>query len=94
MGKKKNRVDLPLPKTSIKKWLIYLDVEGILEIFLFDGSNVFTLEFPDEPVVSIESGNGVILTNEQIVEVCIEIMKDMNVVFNHDFNVWEAVFKE
>ena len=92
MGRKKTRIDLPLPKTSKDKWFVYLEIEEQLEIFLFDGINIFTPEFPDEPIVSVILNDGKTLTNEQLVSVCDRIMKKMRVVYNDEFKIWEAEF--
>lgn len=94
MGRKKTRIDLPLPKTSKKKWFIYLDIEEQLEIFLFNGQQIFTPEFPEEPVVNVVLKDGIVLTSEQLISICHKIMKKMKVEYNKEFKVWEAVFVE
>lgn len=84
-------IPLPMPKTSKKKWCMYLHLDDRLEMILFDGKNCYTPDFPTIPIERIDLDDGRYITHESLVRVCNKLMKEMTIVYNKQFKIWEAL---
>lgn len=84
-------IPLPMPKTSKKKWCMYLDFDNTLEMILFDGQTAYTPDFPDIPIESIDLDDKRYITQETLGRVCTSMMKEMEIVYNKELDIWEAL---
>jgi hypothetical protein len=84
-------IPLPLPKTSKKRWLMYLNIDGVIEMVLYDGKTCFTPEFPGVPIERIDLRDGRYITQKILYRICRKNMKSMVVEYNKEYKVWEAV---
>ena len=52
-------IPLPIPPTSESKYAVYLTIDNMIEMFLYDGKQVFTPDFPDIPIerIDLKAGN-------------------------------------
>ena len=87
-------IPLPMPKTSKKKWCMYIQLDGVLEMILFDGKVCFTPDFPDIPIERIELEDNRYIPQDSLSRVCKKLMKEMDIVYNKQFKIWEALPKE
>jgi len=84
-------IPLPLPKTSIEKWCMYLNIGRDLEMVLYDGKFVYTPDFPDIPIEQIVTEDNRVITQQTLQTLCAHIMKITKVSFNKEYNIWEAI---
>lgn len=84
-------IPLPMPPTSEKKWAMYLDIEGVIEMFLYDGKQVYTPDFPDIPIVSVPLSDGREITQKALHRLFRKMMQELKVTYNKEHNIWEAL---
>ena len=84
-------IPLPMPKTSKNKWCMYLHLEDTLEMILFDGKACFTPDFPDIPIERMELEDDKYITHDSLVRVCNIMMEEMEIVYNKEMDIWEAL---
>ncbi len=84
-------IPLPMPPTTQGKFAIYLTIDGEIEMFLYDGKQVFTPDFPDIPIEKIDLRDGRVIRQETLGCICRHLMSQQEVVYNKEFNLWEAV---
>jgi hypothetical protein len=84
-------IPLPMPPTTKEKYAVYLTIGRDIEMFLYDGKQVFTPDFPDIPINKFEIGDGRIIRQETLARICRYMMSQSTVVYNEDYNIWEAV---
>ena len=84
-------IPLPMPPTSKKKWAMYLDIEGVIEMLLYDGKQVYTPDFPDIPIVSVPLRDGREITQKALHRMFRRMMQVLKVTYNKEHNIWEAL---
>lgn len=84
-------IPLPMPPTSQEKFAVYLTIGRDVEMFLYDGKQVFTPDFPDIPIDRFSIGDGRIIKQETLARICRYMMSQQTVVYNEQFDIWEAV---
>lgn len=84
-------IPLPMPPTSQEKFAIYLTIGREVEMFLYDGKQVFTPDFPDIPIDKLEIGDGRVIRQETLARICRHMMSRSMVAYNEDYKIWEAV---
>lgn len=87
-------IPLPMPKTSKKKWCMYLHLNDSLEMILYDGKTCYTSDFPNIPIERIDLDDGRYITQEGLGRACKKIMNEMDIVYNKEFKIWEALPKD
>lgn len=60
-------------------------------MFLYDGEQVFTPDFPDIPIVRINLEDGRVIRQETLARLCRHLMNRSMVAYNEDFKIWEAL---
>ena len=88
------RIPLPMPKTSKEKFAIYLNVGGEIEMFLYDGEQVFTPDFPDIPIEKFQIEDGRTIRQETLSRICRYMLKQCTIEYNKEYDVWEAVLND
>jgi len=92
MAKKSSTyIPLPMPPTTENKFAVYLTIGGDIEMFLYDGKQVFTPDFPDIPIEKINLEDGRIIRQETLARICRYFMTHQTVVYNKDYDLWEAI---
>ena len=84
-------IPLPMPPTSQEKFAVYLTIGRELEMFLYDGKQVFTPDFPDIPIDKFEIGDGRVIRQETLARICRYMMSRSMVAYNEDYKIWEAL---
>jgi hypothetical protein len=84
-------IPLPMPPTTEDKFAIYLTIDGDVEMFLYDGKQVFTPDFPDIPIERIDLKDGRAIRQETLARICRCLMIQQTVEYNKEFNFWEAL---
>ena len=87
-------IPLPMPPTSEKKFAIYLTIGSDVEMFLYDGKQVFTPDFPDIPIERIDLEDGRVIRQETLARICRYLMNQQIVEYNKQFDLWEAVLND
>lgn len=87
-------IPLPMPPTSKEKFAIYLTIGREIEMFLYDGKQVFTPDFPNIPIEKINLEDGRVIRQETLSRICRYLMKQQTVEYNKQFDLWEAVPNE
>ena len=87
-------IPLPMPPTTKDKFAVYLTINGVVEMYLYDGKYAYTPDFPDVPIDKIDLADG-----RQIKQVTLQrmfryIMKTLEVTYNKQYDLWEAVSNE
>lgn len=85
---------LPLPPTSENKFAIYLTFDGQVEMFLYDGEQVYTPDFPEIPIVRINLKDGRVVRQETLGRICRYMMLHQTVEYNKEYKLWEAVYND
>lgn len=85
---------LPMPPTSEEKFAIYLTIGREVEMFLYDGKQVFTPDFPDIPIERINLEDGRVIRQETLARICRHMMIHQTVEYNKQFDLWEAISNE
>ncbi len=84
-------IPLPMPPTTEDKFAIYLTIDGEVEMFLYDGKQVFTPDFPDIPIERINLKDGRTIRQETLARLCRHLMTQQTVEYNKEFEFWEAL---
>ncbi len=84
-------IPLSMPPTTEDKFAIYLTIEGDVEMFLYDGKQVFTPDFPDIPIERIDLKDGRTIRQETLARICRYLMSQQTVEYNKEFKFWEAL---
>ena len=84
-------IPLPMPPTTKEKYAVYLTIGREIEMFLYDGKQVFTPDFPDIPIDKFEIEDGRIIRQETLARICRYLMSQQTVEYNEMYNLWEAV---
>jgi hypothetical protein len=63
-------IPLPMPPTSKDKFAVYLTIDNNIEMFLYDGKQVFTPDFPDIPIDKIDLRDGRTIKQETLARIC------------------------
>ena len=87
-------IPLPMPPTSQEKFAIYLTIGIEVEMFLYDGKQVFTPDFPDIPIERIDLVDGRVIRQETLARICRYLMSQQTVEYNKVYKLWEAVPNE
>lgn len=87
-------VPLPMPPTTKSKYAVYLTIGRDIEMFLYDGKQVFTPDFPDIPIEKINLEDGRVIRQETLARICRYLMTQQTVEYNKQFDLWEAVPNE
>jgi len=87
-------IPLPMPPTSQDKYAIYLTIGREIEMFLYNGKQVFTPDFPDIPIERINLEDGRVIRQETLARICRYLMSQQTVEYNKQFDLWEAVPNE
>jgi hypothetical protein len=87
-------IPLPMPPTTESKFAIYLTIDGDVEMFLYDGKQVFTPDFPDIPIEKIDLRDGRTIRQETLARICRYLMTQQTVEYNKEFKFWEALPNE
>lgn len=87
-------IPLPMPPTTKEKYAVYLTIGRDVEMFLYDGKQVFTPDFPDIPIDKFEIGDGRIIRQETLARICRYMMSQSTVEYNKQYNIWEAIPNE
>jgi len=87
-------IPLPMPPTTEDKFAIYLTIDGTIEMFLYDGKQVFTPDFPDIPIERIDLKDGRTIRQETLARICRYMMTQSTVEYNEEFKFWEALPNE
>jgi hypothetical protein len=87
-------IPLPMPPTTKDKFAIYLTIDGIVEMFLYDGKQAFTPDFPDIPIEKIDLRDGRTIRQETLARICRYMMTQQTVEYNKEFKFWEALPNE
>ena len=80
-----------MPPTTKEKYAVYLTIGREIEMFLYDGKQVFTPDFPDIPIDKFEIEDGRIIRQETLARICRYLMSQQTVEYNEMYNLWEAV---
>ena len=84
-------IPLPMPPTSKDKYAVYITIGKNIEMFLYDGKQVFTPDFPDIPIDKFDIGDGRIMRQETLARICRYMMTQQTVEYNKEFGFWEAL---
>ena len=84
-------IPLPIPPTTEDKFAIYLTIDGEVEMFLYDGKQVFTPDFPDIPIERINLDDGRVIRQETLARICRHLMNRSMVSYNEQHGIWEAL---
>ncbi len=87
-------IPLPMPPTTKDKFAIYLSIKGEIEMFLYDGKQVFTPDFPDIPIEGINLRDGRTIRQETLARLCRHLMTQQTIEYNKEFKFWEALPNE
>ncbi len=87
-------IPLPMPFTTEGKFAIYLTIDGDVEMFLYDGKQVFTPDFPDIPIEKIDLKDGRTIRQGTLARICRYLMTQQTVEYNKEFKFWEALPSE
>jgi len=87
-------IPLPMPPTSKDKFAVYITIGKEIEMFLYDGKQVFTPDFPDIPIDKFQIGDGRTMRQETLARICRYMMSQSTVEYNEQFKLWEAVPNE
>ena len=87
-------IPLPMPSTTEDKFAIYLTIDGDIEMFLYDGKQVFTPDFPNIPIEKIDLRDGRTIRQETLARICRYLMTQQTVEYNKEFKFWEALPNE
>ena len=87
-------IPLPMPPTTKDKYAIYLSIGSEIEMFLYDGKQVFTPDFPDIPIDKFEIADGRVIRQETLARICRYLMTQQTVEYNKEYKLWEAVPNE
>jgi hypothetical protein len=79
--------------TTKEKWFMALNISGQNHGILFDGKNVYDDVFPEEKIQNIPTGCGFAINQEQLVKICQEKMKEMEIIKLPDYGEYVAVYK-
>jgi|LakMenE18May11ns_1017448.scaffolds.fasta_scaffold9959282_8 hypothetical protein len=79
--------------TTENKWFMALNIAGQEHGVLFDGDNVYDDVFINEKIENIPTGCGFAVNQEQLVKICQEKMKEMEIIKLPDYGEYVAVFK-
>ena len=93
---KRNSMYIPLsmPPTTEDKFAVYLTIGRDIEMFLYDGKQVFTPDFPDIPIERIDLEDGRVIRQETLARICRYLMSQQTVEYNKEYKLWEAVPNE
>ena len=84
-------IPLPMPPTSKDKFAVYLTIDNNIEMFLYDGKQVFTPDFPDIPIQRINLEDGRVIRQETLARMCRLVMNRSMVAYNEEYKIWEAL---
>ena len=84
-------IPLPMPPTTKDKFAVYITIGKNIEMFLYDGKQVFTPDFPDIPIEKFDIGDGRIMRQETLARICRYMMTQQTVEYNKEFEFWEAL---
>ena len=84
-------IPLPMPPTTKEKFAVYITIGRNIEMFLYDGKQVFTPDFPDIPIDKFDIGDGRIMRQETLARICRFMMTQQTVEYNEEFKFWEAL---
>lgn len=84
-------IPLPMPPTTENKFAVYLTIGRDVEMFLYDGKQVFTPDFPDIPIERIDLEDGRTIRQETLARICRYMMSQQTVEYNKEFKFWEAL---
>jgi len=87
-------IPLPIPPTSESKYAVYLTIDNMIEMFLYDGQQVFTPDFPDIPIERIDLKDGRVIRQETLARICRYMMSQLTVEYNKEYKLWEAIDNE
>lgn len=87
-------IPLPMPPTTREKFAVYLTIDGEVEMFLYDGKQVFTPDFPDIPIDKLNLKDGRTVRQETLARICRYMMTQQTVEYNETFKIWEAISNE
>jgi hypothetical protein len=87
-------IPLPMPPTTKDKYAVYITIGREVEMFLYDGKQVFTPDFPDIPIDRFDIGDGRVIRQETLARICRYMMAHQAVEYNKQFDLWEAVPNE
>ena len=87
-------IPLPIPSTSESKFAVYLTIDNMIEMFLYDGEQVFTPDFPDIPIERIDLKDGRVIRQETLARICRYMMSQLTVEYNEEYKFWEAIDNE
>jgi hypothetical protein len=87
-------IPLPMPPTTKDKHAVYLTIGREVEMFLYDGKQVFTPDFPDIPIERIDLEDGRTIRQETLARICRYMMTQQTVEYNSEFKFWEALPNE
>jgi hypothetical protein len=82
---------LPMPPTTKDKFAVYVTIGRNIEMFLYDGKQVFTPDFPDIPIDKFEIGDGRIVRQETLARICRYMMSTSIIEYNEQYGIWEAL---
>ena len=80
-----------MPPTSKDKYAVYITIGKEVEMFLYDGKQVFTPDFPNIPVDKFDIGDGRIMRQETLARICRYMMSTSMVEYNEQHGIWEAL---
>jgi hypothetical protein len=84
-------IPLPMPPTTKDKYAIYITIGRNIEMFLYDGKQVFTPDFPNIPIERINLEDGRVVRQETLARICRYMMTQQTVEYNEEFKFWEAL---
>jgi hypothetical protein len=84
-------IPLPMPPTTKDKYAVYLTIGKNIEMFLYDGKQVFTPDFPEIPIEHIDLEDGRTIRQETLARICRYLMSQQTVEYNKEFQFWEAL---
>lgn len=80
-----------MPPTTKEKYIVYLTVDDTIEMYLYDGKNVYTPDFPSIPVVNIQLKDGRVIKQVALQRMFRRMMKTQEVTYNKTYDIWEAL---
>lgn len=87
-------IPLSMPPTTKDKFVIYLTIGGIVEMFLYDRKIAYTPDFPDIPIDRIDLADGRQIRQETLQRMFRYMMQSLEVTFNEEYDIWEAISNE
>lgn len=87
-------IPLPMPPTTKDKYAVYITIGREIEMFLYDGKQVFTPDFPDIPIERINLEDGRVIRQETLARICRHMMTRQIVEYNKIYDLWEAIPNE